>query len=50
MLSAGTKWPSMMSTWMVRAPASSTSPTCSDRRPKSAARIEGATPSGSLMR
>ena len=25
MLSAGTKWPSMMSTWMVRAPASSTS-------------------------
>ena len=40
----GTKWPSMTSTWMTRAPASSTSPTCSPRRAKSAARIEGAMP------
>ena len=46
MLSGGTKWPSMMSTWIVRAPASSTAPTCSPSRAKSAARIEGATPAG----
>ena len=46
MLSGGTKWPSMTSTWIVRAPASSTAPTCSPRRAKSAARIDGATPAG----
>ena len=39
----GTKWPSMTSMWMTRAPASSTSPTCSRTRPKSADRIDGAT-------
>ena len=44
MLSGGTKWPSMTSTWIVRAPASSTVATCSPRRAKSAARIDGATP------
>ena len=46
MVSGGTKWPSMMSTWIMRAPASSTAPTCSPRRAKSAARIDGATPRG----
>ena len=46
MLSAGTKWPSITSTWIVRAPAASTAPTCSPRRAKSAARIDGATPAG----
>ena len=39
----GTKWPSITSTWMTRAPASRTSWTCSRSRPKSAERIEGAT-------
>ena len=39
----GTKWPSITSMWITRAPASSTSPTCSRMRPKSADRIEGAT-------
>ena len=39
----GTKWPSITSTWITRAPAASTSPTCSRSRPKSAERIEGAT-------
>src|SRR4029079_5688316 len=39
----GTKWPSMTSMWITRAPASSTSATCSRIRPKSADRIEGAT-------
>src|ERR1700722_14790171 len=39
----GTKWPSITSTWITRAPASSTSETCSRRRPKSAERIDGAT-------
>ena len=39
----GTKWPSITSMWMTRAPASSTSPTCSRMRPKSADRIDGAT-------
>ena len=43
----GTKWPSMTSTWITRAPASSTAPTCSPRRAKSAARMEGATPESS---
>ena len=38
----GTKWPSITSTWMTRAPAASTSSTCSPRRAKSADRIEGA--------
>src|SRR5258707_8287415 len=33
----------MTSTWITRAPASSTSPTCSPRRAKSADRIDGAT-------
>ena len=37
----GTKWPSMTSTWITGAPASSTVWTCSESRPKSAARIEG---------
>ena len=49
MLIGGTKWPSMTSTWIVRAPASSTASTCSPRRAKSAARIEGATPCGRHM-
>src|SRR5581483_4241006 len=39
----GTKWPSITSTWMIRAPASSTSFTWDPRRAKSADRIEGAT-------
>ena len=39
----GTKCPSMTSTWITRAPASSTSCTCSPSRSKSAARIDGAT-------
>src|SRR5579862_5804771 len=39
----GTKCPSMTSTWMTRAPAASTAPTCSPSRAKSAARIDGAT-------
>src|SRR5688572_10027836 len=47
MLSAGTKLPSMTSTWIVRAPAASTVATCSPRRAKSAASTEGATPAGS---
>src|SRR5262245_19976509 len=38
----GTKCPSMTSTWMRSAPARSASATCSPRRAKSAARIEGA--------
>ena len=44
MLIGGTKWPSMTSTWIVPAPAASTAATCSPRRAKSAARIDGATP------
>ena len=40
--SGGTKWPSMMSTWMTVAPASTTSATCAPRRAKSAARMLGA--------
>src|SRR5215210_6197620 len=39
----GTKWPSMTSTCMTRAPASITSSTCAPSREKSAARIDGAT-------
>src|ERR687895_2541986 len=39
----GTKWPSITSTWITRAPASITCATCSPRREKSAARMEGAT-------
>ena len=39
----GTKWPSMTSTWITRAPASITSATCAPSRAKSAERIEGAT-------
>src|SRR3954469_18181522 len=39
----GTKWPSITSMWMTRAPASMTLATCSPRRAKSAERIEGAT-------
>src|SRR3954454_5618506 len=39
----GTKWPSMTSMWMTRAPASITLATCSPSRAKSAERIEGAT-------
>ncbi len=39
----GTKWPSITSTWMIRAPAAMTSSTCAPRREKSAERIEGAT-------
>src|SRR5215210_8972352 len=39
----GTKWPSITSTWITRAPASITASTCSPRRAKSAARIDGAT-------
>src|SRR4051794_21770366 len=44
----GTKWPSITSTWITRAPASMTVWTCSPSRPKSADRIDGATrrPSG----
>src|SRR4051794_8468998 len=43
----GTKCPSMTSTWMTPAPASSTSATCSPRRAKAAAGVEGATPARS---
>src|SRR5829696_10127775 len=39
----GTKWPSITSTWITRAPASMTASTWSPRRTKSAARIDGAT-------
>ena len=39
----GTKWPSMTSTWMIRAPAAITSSTCEPSREKSDERIEGAT-------
>src|SRR5581483_7839143 len=38
----GTKWPSITSTWITRAPAAITSATCSPRRAKSADRIDGA--------
>src|SRR5712692_10022641 len=38
----GTKWPSMTSTWMRSAPAASAWRTCSPKREKSAARIDGA--------
>ena len=38
----GTKWPSMTSTWMTRAPALSTASTSSPRREKSADRMDGA--------
>src|SRR5438270_10721571 len=39
----GTKWPSITSTWITRAPAASTSSTCEPSREKSAERIDGAT-------
>ena len=39
----GTKWPSITSTWMTRAPASMTSATCEPSFEKSAERIDGAT-------
>ena len=39
----GTKWPSMTSTWIRRAPASITVAISSPRRPKSADRIDGVT-------
>src|SRR5688572_9021160 len=39
----GTKWPSITSTWISRAPASMTSATCAPRRAKSDERIDGAT-------
>ena len=39
----GTKWPSITSTWITRAPASRTSSTCAPSRAKSADRIDGAT-------
>jgi hypothetical protein len=39
----GTKRPSITSTWIQSAPAASTSPTSSARRPKSADKIDGAT-------
>ena len=39
----GTKWPSMTSTWMIRAPAAITSSTCEPSFEKSDERIEGAT-------
>src|SRR5215211_4313321 len=39
----GTKWPSMTSTWITRAPARITWSTCSPRRAKSAARMDGRT-------
>ena len=42
-VSGGTKCPSMMSTWITRAPAASTSPSCEPSLEKSAARIDGAT-------
>src|SRR6266481_331268 len=48
MLMFGTKTPSMTSTWMRSAPARSASVTCSPRRAKSAARIEGASRTRSL--
>ena len=42
MVRLGTKWPSMTSTWIQSAPASSTARTSSPSRPKSAARIDAA--------
>ncbi len=39
----GTKWPSITSTWITRAPASITSATWLPSRAKSAERIDGAT-------
>src|SRR3954451_5187111 len=39
----GTKWPSITSTWMTRAPASITVATYSPSRPKSDERMDGAT-------
>ncbi len=44
----GTKCPSMTSTWIRSAPALSASATCSPKREKSAARIEGASVTGPL--
>src|SRR5215204_1097501 len=43
MVIGGTRWPSITSTWMTRAPAAITSATCAPRREKSAERTEGAT-------
>src|SRR5712664_2124703 len=45
----GTKCPSMTSTWMRSAPACSAAATCSPRRAKSPARIEGASRTRSLQ-
>src|SRR5262249_18560299 len=44
----GTKCPSMTSTWILSAPAFSASATCSPKRAKSAARIDGASLTDSL--
>src|SRR3954471_9308765 len=46
MVRLGTKWPSMTSTWIQSAPASSTARTSSPSRAKSADRIEGAMRTG----
>ena len=40
----GTKWPSITSTWIIRAPAAITSSTCAPSREKSADRIDGRDP------
>ena len=45
-LMSGTKRPSITSTWIQSAPAASTARTSFARRPKSAARIDGATTIG----
>src|SRR3954451_10660508 len=39
----GTKWPSMTSTWITRAPAAITSSTCAPNRENSAERMDGGT-------
>src|SRR6476469_9529921 len=44
----GTKWPSITSTWMTRAPAAITSSTWEPSRAKSADRIDGATRSSRI--
>ena len=43
MVIGGTKWPSITSTWISRAPAAITSSTWAPSREKSAERIDGAT-------
>ena len=50
MVRLGTKWPSITSTWIQSAPASSTARTSSPSRAKSAERMEGAMRTGCCTR